>query len=159
MATSTNYSGRIIDLLIFQGTKPVGEALIEQALGGEDGGYVTTGIQKLVQSFAILFMTERGTIQYAPDVGTGFITAVRQGSILDEADVQAQFETAREFVQQTLDLEADENELPEDEQFDSAELLSFSLNRAESLLTLYVKINSVAGEDRTVYLPVPLAIQ
>jgi hypothetical protein len=153
---SVNYSGRFVDLLIFQNSAPVGETKI--TLGFGVAGEVTTGIQKLVQSFALLFLTEQGSVLYAPTLGSEFVTAMRQGLIRDESDVESNFALAVESVRQTLDLAADEEDLPEDETFESAELQSFSLDKASSTLTLVVKVNSAAGSSRELFLPLPLAV-
>ena len=159
MAT-TDYSGRLVDLLIFQGIQPAGDQRVLLALSDEDGdSYVITGIAKLSQSFAVLFLTELGSIPYNPELGTEFVTAIRQGRIADETDVTAEFRVAVELIRRTLDLEADNNDLPYDEQLESVELENFTLDTARSLLQLYVSITSVAGESRQLFLPIPLAIQ
>jgi len=155
---SVNYSGRSVDLFIFQGAIPAGESRISLSFG-DNGGEVITGIQKLVQTFTIMFLTERGTVKGHDDVGTEFVTAVRQGRILDEADVKSEFLVASELIQQKLDLEADANALPEDEQLLSTTLLDYTIDRGASKLTMKVRITSVAGESREVFLPVPIAIQ
>lgn len=154
MAT-TNYTGKLVDLLIFRGAAAEGEKQVALTLNN----YVTTGIQKLLQSFAVLFLTERGSVTHYPDLGTDFVTAVRQGSIRDEADVQDQFLVAAEYVRQTLSLEAEQHEMPTDEQFLSAALKSFEIDRTSSTLRMYVVVTSVAGQAREIFLPVPLAIQ
>lgn len=159
--TSVDYTGRTIDLLIFQGTAVQGDqAILLDLVGpGNNGGEVTTGIQKLVQSFTMLFLTERGSIKYHPELGTTFLTDMRFQRIHDEADVQSSFNLAVELIRTTLSLVAEQTSLPEDEQFASAVLQSFNLDSTNGKLTLFVKIESVAGDSRTIYLPVPVAIQ
>lgn len=153
---STNYTGRLVDLLMFQNSAPRDETKIY--LGFGVAGEVTTGIQKLVQSFALLFLTEKGSLPYSLNLGSEFITVMRQGLIRDESNVKTYFAIAVESVRQTLDLSADDNDLPLDETFDSAELQSFSLDKAASKLVLVVKVNSAAGESRELFLPLPLAV-
>lgn len=156
---STDYTGRTIDLSIFIGAKPAGEDKL--TLDFTSGGDVITGIEKMVQTFTLLFLTEQGTVEYYPTLGTPFITSVRKGFINNESDVKNQFNLAVELIRQTMDLAADAAvpALPPDETYESAELLSFSLDKAASLLTMQIKVNSVAGSSRAVILPVPLAIQ
>lgn len=158
MATSTDYTGRSVDLLIFQGVKAAGDQKL--VLGfGDEGGEVVTGIQKLSQTFTTLFLTRLGTIPYHPELGTDFVTALQQGRIKDESDVKAEFAIAVEQIRQTLALQANENSLPDDETFDSAVLNSFNLDKAASKLTLSIQINSLAGSNRTIFLPIPVAIR
>lgn len=157
MATSIDYTGRSVDLLIFQGIKAAGDQKLY--LGFGDAGEVVTGIQKLLQTFTTLFLTRRGTIQYHEELGTDFVGALQQGRIRDESDVKAEFAIAVEQVRQTLALQANQNELEDDEVFDSAVLNSFNLDKAASKLTLVIQVTSLAGASRTVFLPIPVAIR
>jgi len=154
---STDYTGRTVDLFIFQGALPAGEQQIE--LGFGTAGEVTTGIQKLVQSFTTLFLTRLGSVPYNSELGSSFVAAVQQGAIRDESDVRNRFALAVEDVRQVLVADAEENNPPDDETFDSAELENFELNEAQSKLVLFARVNSVAGTSRTVFIPVPLAIR
>jgi len=154
---STNYTGRTVDLFIFQGALPAGEQLIETGFG--TAGEVITGIQKLVQSFTTLFLTRIGTVKYNASLGSGFIAAIQRGRIRDESGARTEFALAAEDVRKILAEDAEANNPPDDETYAGADLESLELNRAESLLVLKVRVNSVAGESREVFLPVPLAIR
>lgn len=154
---STNYTGRSVDLFIFQGALPAGEKQI--SLGFGTAGEVITGIQKLVQSFTTLFLTRLGSVKYNSLLGSSFITSIQQGSIRNESDVRTEFALAVENVRNVLAADAEINNPPNDETYESAELKSFELNKSASLLMLRVRVNSVAGESREVFLPVPLAIR
>jgi hypothetical protein len=157
MAVTTNYSGRTVDLLSFQNTAPTGERRVH--LGFGNTGKVTTGIQKLCQKFTQLFLTDLGSNQYSPNNGTDFILRVQQGAIRDESDVVVEFSVAAEKVRRVLALSADNNVTPDDERFVSATLSRFTLDKANSKLSLYVIVNSAAGESRDIVLPVPYAIK
>lgn len=153
---STNYTGRKTDLLIFQGE--IGPDDNQVSLGFGDLTKVTTGIQKLMQIFAVMFLTEKGSVPYKPKYGTDFITAVRFQRIRDESDVKANFSAAAEAVRRTLSMEANKNKPSDDERLKEAILQKFTLDKLNGKLSLFVKIVSVAGESRELFLPVPLAI-
>jgi hypothetical protein len=153
--TSTDYSGRMVDLLMFQGVKPAGEAAITLGLG--DAGEICTGAQKLSQSFALLFLTRKGSIDKHPEWGTDFVTACQQGRINKERDVQSEFSTAAELVRRTLSTEW--AALPKDEKLVSATLQSFSKDRDAAKLILYVKLRTAAGKELVIVLPVGVAIR
>lgn len=154
--TSVDYSGRNVDLLIFQGAQPAGEQQLTLAFGD---GLVITGIQVLCQRFVHAFLTRVGTNVYRPTFGTDFVTAVMRGSIRDEADVKAAFTFAAQAVRQILLLDAVSNPPPVDELFQSATLQSFILDKAKGVLSLKIAISSAAGISRVVFLPVPIAIR
>jgi len=153
----TDFTGRSVDLLVFQGVKAAGEQSIELAFG--EAGEIVTGIQKLVQSFTTLFLTRLGSVPYNEELGSEFVTAMQRSRIRDESDVRSEFALAVEQVRQVLVADAEENDPPDDETFDSAELVNFELDSAASLLSLVVRVNSVAGTSRQVILPVPVAIR
>lgn len=156
--TSVNYSGRSIDLFIFQGAALTGDQKITPSFG-ESGGQITTGIQKLSQSFGVLFLTEKGSVPSEPDKGSSFVTSVRRQRIKDESDVQAEFNLAVEDVRRTLKLAEVDAGLSNDERFDSATLKSFNLDEDAGKLTLFVNVVSLAGTSRVIYLPIPVPIR
>lgn len=155
---STDYTGRSVDLLIFQGLTPAGDAQV--GLGFGDTGEIVTGIQKLSQSFTSIFLTDVGSIHHDSSVGTSFIEAMRQGRLKDEADLKSEFLLAAENVRQQLALAIDPAKPPPaDETFVSATLRSFDMDRGASKITLFVVLLSAAGESREVIMPVSLAIK
>lgn len=155
---STDYTGRSVDLLIFQGLQPTGETQVALALGS--AGEVVTGIQKLSQSFTSIFLTDIGSIHHDPTVGTSFVSSMRQGRLQDEMDLKSEFALAVENVRQQLALALDAtNPPPADEIFASATLRNFNMDREASKITLVVALTSAAGESREVIMPVSLAIK
>jgi len=157
MASSVDYTGRKVDLNIFQGVQPVGDTQVYLGLG--DAGEVVTGIQKLCQAFAKIFLTITGTMEYHPTMGTNFVSAVKTGRIQDEADVRGEFALAADTVRQILNLDAEKTNPPDDEALASTTLEQVSVDKAASKITLFVRVTSVAGNSRVVYLPVPAAIR
>ena len=158
MAASIDYTGRLVDILIFQGVKEAGNQPVDTGFG--EAGFVCTGIQKVAQTWAILFMTDYGSVLNKPTRGSSFFPAVRRGRIQVEEDIPAEFSLAAEQVRRTMELDAvDAPELPSDERLDGANLLDYDLFREQSLLRLKIRIKSLAGDSRVVFLPVPVAIR
>ena len=155
---STDYTDRSVDLLILQGVAETGKNQVDPAWG--DVGYLCTGIQKVVQTWLVLFLTERGTVLNEPERGTEFLQAIRSGRIQVEEDIPAEFSMAADRISRTMDQDAaDVGDLPDDERLDTAELSEYSLDRLASYLYLKILIRSIAGEDRTIFLPVSTSIR
>lgn len=155
---SADYTGRTIDLLVFQNTAVYGDPKLrlDWVDTANAGGQITTGIQKVSQTFLQLFLTALGSIASEPDRGTDFYPAVQRGELHNDVQVRTYFGAAAEQIRTYLSvLEAG---LPDDERFESAELDSFNLDKDNAKLTLVVKVNSAAGESRIVYIPVPIVI-
>ena len=158
MPASIDYTGRSVDLLIFQGVEESGNHRIETGFG--DAGFVCTGIQKVAQSWLALFMTDAGTMLNKPTRGSSFLPAVRSGRIRVSEDVPAEFALAAAQVRRTMELDAvEDGTLPDDERLDSAVLVDYDLARELSHLRLKIRITSIAGDSRVVYLPVPIPIR
>jgi len=159
VSASIDYTGRTVDLLIFQNVKESGNRLVAMSFG--ESGYVCTGIQKVAQTWTALFMTDLGSMLNKPTRGSTFLPAVRRGRIQVEQDIPAEFALAAEQVRRTMELDvANYNKTLElDERLDEAILLDFDLFREQSLLRLKIRLKSLAGDTRVVYLPVPVPIR
>lgn len=159
MPASIDYTGRMVDILIFQGVKGTGKQLVETGFG--EAGFVCTGIQKVAQTWLALFMTDAGSMLNKPTRGSSFFPAVRRGRIRVSEDVPAEFALAAEQVSRTMELDAAnaETPLPDDERLDLAILLDYDLFRELSYLRLKIRIKSIAGDTRVVFLPVPVPIR
>lgn len=146
------YANRKYDYLALRDVKPVVNAKLGLELfNGQDNGQICTGIQKLSQRWLLEFMTEVGSMPGLPNRGSGFMTAARQGRILNALEATAAFESAAIAVRRNLQNE-ETQEMPADERFLSTELLAVAI--LPGYLQLRVKINSLAGDDREVILPV-----
>ena len=155
---SVDYTGRTVDLLIFQGVDETGKNEIDPSWG--DVGYLCTGIQKVAQTWTTLFLTERGTVLNDTERGTDFLQAVRSGRIQVEKDVPTEFSLAADRIRRLMDQDAaDAGDLPDDERLDFAELLEYQINRLASYLYLKIRIHTIAGDERTIFLPISTTIR
>lgn len=158
MTVSVDYTGRSVDQLIFQGVEVTGDQLVDPSWG--TAGEMCTGVQKVAQTWVSLFLTDVGSIPHDLTRGSSFMPAVRMGRIQVDEDVEAEFNLAADKVRRTMDQDAaDVGNLPDDERLDEAVLLSFDISLEESRLYLRVNIRTIAGDDRTIFLPVPVSIR
>lgn len=148
---SNNYANRTIDLLIFQGVNP--EKDVQVGLTLDD--YICTGVQKAAQTFAILFLTEKGTVLEDPDKGTEFLSKVRTGYVRDPLSLSSEFKFA---VLEILQYEsAVDRTAPDDEKIVNAELLDYDMSF--DTLKITVKVTTAAGDSRTIFIPVNTVIK
>lgn len=112
---------------------------------------VVTGIQKLAQRYANLFLTILGDIQFAQDIGTDFIRAVVSGVVTNYGRF---FETFAIANSRTIaELQRQTDGLPDDEIIDTAELLDFNVSVSTGLVMLKIQITSLAGDTVAYVLP------
>lgn len=157
MSDSRLYINRTVDLLAYQAENVAGEQLTVQSLHGDGvhSGRITTGIQKLAQRFTLELLTEAGSIKYNPTRGCDFITTLRAGGIQSQIDLFVAFSSALVDIKRNLQAEELETD-PDDEKYDSAEILNVTFSPGQA--AVYVKINSVAGDSRTVIAPINTVI-
>jgi hypothetical protein len=155
-ATVKDYVGRTVDLLAFDDARSSGDTLLTPALvqPGQSGALIT-GIEKLVQRFLIELLTEQGSLDYQLARGTFFMTSLRAGVVRTSQDLFAEFSSAEVDVRDNLQLEEDFANDPADERYRAAELISASLFGDTATLT--IRVDSVAGDSRTVIYPLRVA--
>ena len=152
-----DYLGRTHDLLAYTGGDTAGgETLLTQELATTDnGGQITTGIQKLAQRFLLELLTEQGSLTYLPDRGCDFMAKARLGNFLTPLDVLAAFSGSLVDIRNNLEIEESESD-PDDERFLDAEAESVTLNAGSA--TLHIRVTSRAGNTRKVIAPLNITI-
>lgn len=147
-----DYATRKYDYLAFRNVSSLGEKQLGMALYAEDtAGQICTGIQKLVQRWALEFLTEVGSMTGLPNRGCDFLFRVRRGALRSQADVLTAFSSANLFITRSLRNEEYAG-MPDDERFATAELTSVEIQ--PGYMNLTVMISSMAGDARAVILPV-----
>lgn len=151
-----DYIDRTVDVVAFTGKIPSGGIPQQMTLAAEgDGGQIHTGILKLSQRFMLLLLTPQGTIKYFPLLGTDFMPQLQQGLLRTSLDVYAAFSSAVADVQDQLLSEETEDD-PDDERFESAELVQLHLTLDSASLT--IQITSRAGTSRQVVMPLSVTV-
>ena len=155
----TDYTDRQVDIEALQSAEsPAKEIRLSKSMTGGDKHRRITGLQKLVQRYAILFLTRLGSSRFAPLIGTDFVDAAQRGFIKSRDDVSQLFSFANRQVTAILLNDATTQdsfgEQPEDEQFDRAELEDFTIDTASGYLYLRIRVYSASGDNANFILPV-----
>jgi hypothetical protein len=152
---TTDYTGRTVDVLAFNGSFSDGRFELDQALlrAAKPSGQVCAGIQKLTQRWVIELLTPRGSMPYLTDRGSFFLNSVRSGKIRTEIDAALSFNFAKDQVAFNLMQEDSLGTYPADEMYGSVDLLGVQVITG-SKMTISVRINSLAGSTRVFVVPV-----
>lgn len=151
---SVDYTGRSVDLFIAQGSREVGESPLQLSL--DSGGELIAGILKAVQTFLILFLTEKGSARDA-NYGTRFMRDLR-GTNLNTAYVRAVFREAAEDLLEQQSIYNAGKVTTDDEIISAVELLEFATLDPSSG-SMIVSLTTLAGETRVFTAPVELVIR
>lgn len=118
---TTNYTGRKIDLHIMQGVNAPGSSTINLSFG-KISNYCA-GVQKLIQRYTIMLLTELGSQEQFPTFGSNLITKLTSTSNnYNRSDLYALFALANLKVCNDIFDYQINNPLPEDEQLSNATL-------------------------------------
>ena len=154
MSTYLDYDGRVYDVLAFRGATEGGVARLDQSLvDDESGGEVCTGAQMVAQAWLTEFMTEQGSVGYAPEAGCPFMTALKQGRMRAETDVFQYFNLSSAGVRRNL-LSAEDGTEPAEDRFSKAVLNAVTVS--PGYVTLNVSVSTLAGTSRKVILPIEI---
>lgn len=139
------------DIAAYQPT-PTGPWISALAIATSTGRAIT-GVEKLIQRFLLELMTETNSMYFAPTRGCSFLTSLRNGWVLAEADVFSAFNAAIITVTDNLKVEESSND-PDNERFAGAELTGIVLDN--NVLHLKVIVRSLAEDFGVLTYPVSL---
>ena len=150
---TTNYTGRTIDLHIFQGVNAPNASDITPSFGLISN--YCSGVQKLVQRYAILLLTELGSQELYPDFGSDLLTKLTSTSNnYNRSDLFTLFALANVKVSDVILAYQIENPLPLDEQLDVATLEEI-VTTTDGGVALRVNISTRAVGAIDFLLPLP----
>lgn len=147
----SHIAGRTVDVSVLQTPSLRGDTRLSMSLGPDVGGQEITGIQKVVQQFASLFLTERGSSFFDSSRGTDFTGLLTSGRLYSDAEVSMHFQMSASDIVDYMRKSATAD-TPADEQITEAVLSWFTL--APPSLVLGIKINTAAGTSRPIILPI-----
>lgn len=152
MSTAADYRGRNFDLLAFQGVTPSGEVQLSQELFSPgNSGKICAGVQKLAQAWLVEFLQDAGSVQFETDRGNDFIRKVTQGRYRTELEVIVGFKFAA--IKAAAYLRSFETATtPNDERIQDVLLTGLTLSG--DMVSLDIAILSMAGDTRTILLPI-----
>lgn len=153
-----DYTDRQLDVEALQTAKdPKFQIRLSKTLTSDNAHRKISGLQKLVQRYAIMFLNGEGTTKFSFDYGTDFIAAAQRGSISSRELVASEFAFANLSVRDNLLREQEDvsfGEMPDDEKFARADLEDYVIDTRTGYLYLKVRITSQAGDQAQFIIPV-----
>lgn len=147
------------DFNISKSDSRVDDGLIDYVMLDKDGkSNAITGVLKATQKFAMLFLTEQGSIPEDLDRGTSFIAELRFGGVRSEFDLLSAFTQAVAEAMNYLDRRQADEDIPDDETIVDAQLVDYTLEAPN--VFLFITVVTAAGDSRVIQVPVDtVAIQ
>jgi len=152
-----DYSNRQVDMELLQSV-PEPKELLRVTLGlSSDTPKIVTGVQKMAQRYALLFLSTIGDIQFDPNQGGVMLAQVGGGRIQNQGQLQIAFaETNSSILGQIKADNANDlyGVIPDDELIVDAQLLDFDIDFSKSTVYLRIRLITRAGSDIVFIVPV-----
>lgn len=148
-----NYSGRTVDLLLLQFIQaPVADKIVTPDVTNIPR--MATGIEKMAQRFALVFLTQLGTVRHRETEGTKLLDAIGLGRVYDESTLRAEAESANRLTREQIRKEDITMDTPDDEALKSSSVIDLDLNRATATVFITISLTSEAGDTYTYITPI-----
>lgn len=164
--SKVDYAGRTVDLLLLKTILDVPVAMKRMDLdvsnvAGEP--MIVSGVEKMVQRFAVAFLTAMGSAMFRPDHGTRIIPDVAQGRIYNMSTLEASAAEANMLARtqiKTSDAAADNagEDTPDDERLVDSEVVDLKFYRASAKATVSIRLTTAAGSSYTYIIPVAIGV-
>ena len=154
-STTTDYTGRQVDISILQYPDALKLGAQDVAITLGDYGRYCAGVQKLIQRYAILLLTDVGSREDFPTDGTAFLPKIKNGScVVDKLAASQLFAISSYAVVNLLKTYQSNNPtIPADEQIASAKLQNVSMYGGA--IGFDVLIKTEAGDSIDFVIPLP----
>lgn len=162
--SKVDYSGRTVDLLLL---KTILEApVVNERMGIDvsdvDGvPMIVSGVEKMVQRFAMCFINAMGSAKFREDYGTDIVPSVAKGLVYDMATLEVKAAVAnllaRSQVMQADEGEGEEN-TPDDERLTASEVVGLEFSRIKSKVMISIRLETAAGKSYTYIIPVAVGV-
>ena len=158
MNTTTDYTNRQLDVELLKSVLQPALLVPVTVSNVAKPPKMVTGMEKLVQRYTLLLLTEIGSVKFAPTQGGNLLTFVLNGYVQDVGRLQYAFANANAAVSAMIvddDLATPTyGSQPADEKLKVARLLDASLDRATATAYLRIQIVSKAEDNFTFVIPV-----
>ena len=159
--SKVDYAGRTVDLLLLKTVLdvPVMNKRVGIDVSNVSGEpMIVTGVEKLVQRFAVSFINSMGSTKFRPNHGTNIVPQVSKGLVYDMSSLEVEAAEANLLAKtQTIEGDADED-TPDDEKLVDSEVTDLEFSRAEARIKISIRLTTAAGDSYTYIIPVPIGV-
>jgi hypothetical protein len=153
-SATTNYTGRKKDISILQNPDALisGAQTVEPSFGKL--GRFCAGVQKTIQRYAIILLTNLSSQEFYPDFGTSFLSTLNSYTVIDALRARQIFVLASyATVSAMQDYQNNDTTIPADERIVSATLIDIVVSNDSASFSVAIK--TAAGDVVDFLLPLP----
>lgn len=157
MIATTNYNGRSLDIELMKTVTGV-EFNSEVTLGIVDSPKKVAGLQKMIQRYLVLLLTELGTVKFADYQGGAVSGRIATGSVASTGELQHLLHVASADALALMAIDDEDDfvygAFPLDEQVAAVNFTGIEIDYGSSTAYVTAEITSKAGSELEFVLPI-----
>lgn len=156
-----DYAGRTVDLLLLKTVLdvPVVNERVGIDVSNVDGvPMIVSGVEKMVQRFALAFINAMGSAKFRPDYGTDLVPQVSKGMVYNMSTLQVEAAEANLLARTQVIMGDDGEDTPDDERLVASEVVDLEFSRSKAKIKISIKLTTAAGKSYTYIIPVPVGV-
>ena len=157
-----DYAGRTVDLLLLKtvlDVPAINQRVQVDVSDGTDDPRIVTGIEKLIQRYALLFLNALGSTKFRPDHGTNLIPRAAKGLIYSRSTLESAAAEANLFASRQIRLADEGDDIPDDERLVSSEITDLVFVRTAAQVKISIRLTTAAGQSYVYIIPVNMGIR
>ena len=157
-----DYAGRTVDLLLLKtvlDVPAINQRVQVDVSDGTDDPRIVTGIEKMVQRYALLFLNALGSTKFRPDHGTNIIPRAAKGLIYSRSTLESAAAEANLFASRQIRLADEGDDIPDDERLVSSEITDLVFVRTAAQVKISIRLTTAAGQSYVYIIPVNMGIR
>lgn len=154
-----NYSGRTVDLLLLKTVLKVPVSNHRVRIDADGTPMIVSGVEKMVQRYALAFINAIGSTKFRPGHGTYLIPDVAEGRVYDMSTLTATASEANFMARdQIVKADSEESDTPDDERLVDSEVYDLKMSVDRSSVDVSVRLTSAAGDEYVYIIPVAIGV-
>lgn len=154
-----DYSGRTVDLLLLKTILKVPALGHRVRLDAGGDPMIVSGIEKMVQRYAVAFLNALGSTKFRSGHGTRLIPEVAAGRVYDMSALTSAAAAADLLAKtQIMESDAELPDTPDDERLTKSEIIDLEFDGSASRIRIEVELTSAAGDSYVYIIPVDVGV-
>lgn len=154
-----DYAGRTVDLLLLKTVEAVPVVNKRVGIDVSDDPMVVTGVEKMVQRYAVLFVNAAGTTMFRSLHGTDLVPRVSSGKVYNLATLETAAALANMDASRNMAIADASEDTPDDERLVDSEVVKVEFSRAKASVMVSVRLTTAAGKSYVYIIPVGVGVR
>lgn len=156
-----DYAGRTVDLLLLKtvlSVPAVNKRVDMDVSNVVDEPMIVSGVEKMVQRYAIAFINAMGSTRFRQDHGTEIVPMVAAGMVYSMSTLESAAAEANLLAGRQIMLADEGEETPDDERLVASDVVDLEFSRERSMVRISVRLTTAAGDSYVYIIPVGVGV-